>query len=198
MAEKVSWPRDFRSIEVSRIPELRSILAGVTVTPMSLSIFDKFSSLDILQRVSLKENVVSKLESTPEKYPDILIPGSQKSCVNSNNSCVELRSTRSSSSVQPYYTNVLKVKRDIFCAVTPEKIDFPSCLVDTSPGTSSEILPVGAKNVDLLEKPTYKKCKYFEGSFIIPVNEWNLICKNNKLDSKNYPFYLRKKMSQKL
>jgi len=85
-----------------------------------------------------------------------LIPGSQKSCVNSNNSSVKLRSTRNSSSVQPYYTNVLKVKRDIFCAATPEKNNFPSCLVDTSPGTSSEILPVDAKNVDLFEKPTYK------------------------------------------
>lgn len=80
--------------------------------------------------------------------------------------------------------------------VTPEKFAIPRELDNLSNDHPNAILPAGSENVTELSRQTYKDCNLLEGTFQIEQNIWNIITKDNKLESFYSSYYLKNRINK--
>lgn len=82
--------------------------------------------------------------------------------------------------------------------VSTEKFNIPECLENLSYASSSPTTPLGKNLYVQKSVPSYKDCNFFEGCFDITQEQWDTICKNNKLIGFYYPYYIRNQIFKKV
>lgn len=77
---------------------------------------------------------------------------------------------------------------------TPDKIEMPDTLLNLSDNEVTQILPLNSKNVDMLPESKFSDCVIEEGFCEISERYYNLILKEEKLDTFYYPSILRNRI----
>lgn len=82
--------------------------------------------------------------------------------------------------------------------VSKEKFNIPRCLGNLSYASASPTSPLGKNLYVQKTVPKYRDCKFFEGYFDITQEAWDTICKENKLITLYYPYYIRNQIFKKV
>lgn len=82
--------------------------------------------------------------------------------------------------------------------VSAENFEIPKCLQNMSYASASPTSPMGNNLYEQQIVPSYRNCKFLEGSFNISQEAWDTICKDNKLVGLYYPYYIRNQIFKKV